>query len=54
MNELKNIDGFNAKIYGTAENHLFLAKDIAELIELSRTSEKLKKVDDDEKIMNEF
>lgn len=51
MNELQNIDGFNAKIYGTAENPLFLAKDIAELIEHSRASEMLKTVDDDEKLM---
>jgi len=51
MNELQNIDGFNAKIYGTVENPLFLAKDIAELIEHSRASEMLKTVDDDEKLM---
>ncbi|WP_270245739.1 phage antirepressor [Lactococcus lactis] len=51
MKELQNIDGFNAKIYGTAENPLFLAKDIAELIEHSRASEMLKTVDDDEKLM---
>lgn len=51
MNELQNVDGFNAKIYGTAENPLFLAKDIAELIEHSRASEMLKTVDDDEKLM---
>ncbi|MCT3132485.1 phage antirepressor KilAC domain-containing protein [Lactococcus lactis] len=51
MNELQNIDGFNAKIYGTAENPLFLAKDIAELIEHSRASEMLKTVDYDEKLM---
>jgi Prophage antirepressor len=51
MNELQNIDGFNAKIYGTPENPLFLAKDIAELIEHSRASEMLKTVDDDEKLM---
>lgn len=51
MNELQNIDGFNVKIYGTAENPLFLAKDIAELIEHSRASEMLKTVDDDEKLM---
>ena len=51
MNELQNVDGFNAKIYGTVENPLFLAKDIAELIEHSRASEMLKTVDDDEKLM---
>ena len=51
MKELQNIDGFNAKVYGTVENPLFLAKDIAELIEHSRASEMLKIVDDDEKLM---
>ena len=51
MNELQNIDGFNAKVYGTVENPLFLAKDIAEVIEHSRASEMLKMVDDDEKLM---
>ncbi len=51
MNELQQIEGFNTKIYGTAENPLFLAKDIAEVLEHSRASEMLKSVDEDEKLM---
>lgn len=52
MNELQNIDGFNAKIYGTAENPLFLAKDIASLLEHSDSNKLIRKVDDDEKVRN--
>ena len=52
MNELKNIDGFNAKIYGTAENPLFLAKDIAKLLEIKQSSVMLKNIDEDEKVVN--
>lgn len=50
MNELQRIDGFNAKIYGTVENPLFLAKDIADVLEHSKVSMMLKSVDDDEKL----
>ena len=40
------------KIYGDLENPLFLAKDVADWIEHSQPSVMLKKVDDDEKVMN--
>lgn len=50
MNELQNIDGFNAKIYGSAEKPLFLAKDIAEMLEHSKASVMLKEIDEDEKL----
>lgn len=49
MNELQNIDGFNAKIYGTPEKPLFLAKDIAEMLDFTKTSNLLRQVDGDEK-----
>lgn len=39
------------KIYGDIDNPLFLAKDVAEWIEHSRTSEMLKSIDEDEKLM---
>ena len=39
------------KIYGTKEDPLFLAKDVAEWIGHSRASEMLKSVDNDEKLM---
>ena len=51
MNELQNIDGFNAKIYGTAENPLFLAKDIAEMLEQRGANEITRNVDEDEKLL---
>ena len=54
MNELSQVENFNAKIYGTAEEPLFLARDIAEILEHSRASEMLKSVDDDEKLMQEM
>ncbi len=54
MNELSQVENFSAKIYGTAEEPLFLAKDIAEILEHSRASEMLKSVDDDEKLMQEI
>ncbi|GAB3065521.1 phage antirepressor [Salinicoccus sesuvii] len=41
----------NFKIYGTQEEPMFLAKDVADWIEHSRTSEMLKSIDDDEKLM---
>ena len=52
MNELQNIDGFNAKIYGTAENPLFLAKDIADMLEIKNNRDMLNNVDEDEKLMS--
>ena len=33
MNELSQVENFNARIYGTAEEPLFLARDIAEMLE---------------------
>lgn len=54
MNELSQVENFNAKIYGTVEEPLFLARDIAEILEHSRASEMLKSVDDDEKLMQEM
>lgn len=50
MNELQNIDGFETKIYGTVEKPLFLAKDIADVLNHSKVSMMLKSVDDDEKL----
>lgn len=44
-----NVLGHNLPIYGTAENPLFLAKDIAELIEHSNVTAMLASVDDEEK-----
>lgn len=41
----------NFKIYGSKENPLFLAKDVAEWISHSRASEMLKSVDEDEKLL---
>lgn len=41
----------NFKIYGSKENPLFLAKDVAEWISHSRASEMLKGVDEDEKLL---
>lgn len=52
MNELQRIDGFHVKIYGTAENPLFLAKEIADLLEIKQASVMLKNVDEDEKVVN--
>ena len=43
--------GRDFKIYGTEENPLFLAKDVANWIEHSRASEMLKGIDEDEKLM---
>lgn len=47
-----NVLGHDLPIYGTAENPLFLAKDIAELIEHSDISTMMRTVDDDEKVTN--
>lgn len=43
-------DGFSLLVYGTFENPLFLAKDVAEWIEHSNPSKMLKSVDEDEKV----
>lgn len=40
------------KIYGDLDNPLFLAKDVAEWIDHSQPSVMLKKIDDEEKVMN--
>lgn len=55
MNELKVINqqevlGKHFRIYGTIENPLFLAKDVAEWIEHNKPSEMILNVDDDEKL----
>lgn len=42
--------GKEIDVYGTAENPLFLAKDVAEWIEHSDTSAMIKSIDDDEKV----
>ena len=44
--------GKNFRIYGDAENFLFLAKDVAEWIEHSNPRSMIKTVDDDEKVVN--
>lgn len=44
--------GHPFKIYGTAEDPLFLAKDVASLIEHSDVSTMLRSVDEDEKVTN--
>ena len=49
MQELTVIEGL--KIYGTKEEPLFLAKDIAELIGHSDVSMMLRSIDDDEKLI---
>jgi len=43
--------GKKIKMYGSIENPLFLASDVAEWIEHSQTSKMVKSVDDDEKLM---
>ena len=52
MNELSQVENFNAKIYGTAEKPLFLARDIAEMLEIKNNRDMLNNVDDDEKLMS--
>lgn len=54
MNNLQVINqqeilGRDFKIYGTLENPLFLAKDVAEVIENKNVSQMLNVVDEDEK-----
>ena len=56
MNDLKIIDqrevlGKVFRIYGTLDNPLFLAKDVASWIEHSKPSVMIESVDDDEKLM---
>lgn len=46
----REVLGKDFKIYGTKENPLFLAKDVAEWIEHSHTSNMLKNLDEDEKL----
>jgi len=48
----QQILGKDFKVYGTAENPLFLAKDVAEWIEHSDVSTMLRKIDEDEKVTN--
>ena len=57
MQELKilqtsNLLGREFTIYGTAENPLFLAKDVAEMIGHSNPRSMVNMVDDDEKVVN--
>lgn len=47
----KEILNNQVNVYGTNENPLFLAKDVADWIEHSRASEMLKSVDGEEKLM---
>mgnify|MGYP002627538756 CR=1 FL=1 len=46
----ENVLGKEFKIYGTVDEPLFLAKDVAQWIEHSDVSMMLKSVDDDEKL----
>ena len=53
MNDLKIINqqeilGKDFKIYGTFENPLFLAKDVAEWIGLTNVTDMINRIDDDE------
>jgi prophage antirepressor-like protein len=55
MNELKVLNeqevlGKQFRVYGTAEEPLFMAKDVAEWIEHSKPSIMIESVDDDEKV----
>ena len=55
MNNINIIDerevlGFDFKVYGDADNPLFLAKDVANWIEHNKPSEMILNVDDDEKL----
>ena len=43
--------GKEFRVYGTVENPLFLAKDVASWIEHSDVSMMLKKIDEDEKLI---
>ncbi len=48
--EQREVLGKEFKIYGDFENPLFLAKDVAEWIEHSKSDVMLKSVDDNEKV----
>ena len=48
--QISNLLGREFTIYGTAENPLFLAKDVAEMIGHSNTASMVNMVDDDEKV----
>ena len=48
--QTSNLLGREFTIYGTAENPLFLAKDVAEMIDHSDVSKMMRMVDDDEKV----
>lgn len=48
--EQREVLGKEFEIYGTIENPLFLAKDVAEWIEHSDVSTMLRKIDEDEKV----
>jgi prophage antirepressor-like protein len=55
MEDLKVLDerevlGKEFKMYGTKENPLFLAKDVANWIEHTHTTRMLERVDEDEKL----
>ena len=57
MNELKILNeqevlGKHFKVYGTPEEPLFVANDVAEWIEHSNTTEMLRNIDDDEKLVS--
>ena len=57
MNELKILNeqevlGKHFKVYGTSEEPLFVANDVAEWIEHSNTTEMLRNIDDDEKLVS--
>lgn len=49
--EERKVLGKDLKVYGTKDNPLFLAKDVANWIEHSRASEMLKGIDEEEKLM---
>ena len=48
--EEQEVLGKNFRVYGTVENPLFLAKDVANWIEHNKPSEMIRNVDEDEKI----
>lgn len=57
MNELKVLNeqevlGKQFKVYGTAEEPLFVANDVADWIEHSNVTEMLRGIDDDEKLVS--
>lgn len=50
--EQRELHGKKITVYGSNENPLFLAKDVSEWIEHSNTSEMIKNVDEDEKLIS--